>query len=101
MSSKKTKWTPKQWESHYEDFKVSKLLNADGKKVEKMVCRYCAYSIDMSSRVAALIAQHIKTPKHKNLKVKEMQRRGRQPSLEEIISRAKKRQQRMKVLNTI
>ncbi len=71
-----TKWTLKQWESHYEDFKVSKRLNTDVKEVENMVCKYCAYSIDMNSRVA-LIAQHIKTPKHKNLKEKEIQRSGR------------------------
>jgi hypothetical protein len=99
MSSKKTKWTPKQWESHYEDFKVSKRLNTDGKEVEKMVCKYCAYSIDMNSRVAALIAQHIKTPKHKNLKEKEIKRSGRQLSLEETASRAKERQQKVESFN--
>ncbi len=36
MSNKKTKWTPKQSESHYENFKVSKRLNTDGKQVEKL-----------------------------------------------------------------
>ncbi len=45
----------------------------------------------MNSRVAALIAQRIKTPKHKNLKEKEIQRSGRQLSLEETASRTKER----------
>ena len=45
MSSKKTKWTPKRSESHYEGFKVLNRLNTDGKEVEKRVCKYCAYSI--------------------------------------------------------
>jgi hypothetical protein len=35
MSSKKTKWTSKQWESHYEDFIVSKRLNTDEKKLKR------------------------------------------------------------------
>jgi hypothetical protein len=53
----------------------------------------------MNSRVAALIAQHIKTPKHKNLKEKEIQRSGRQLSLEETASRAKERQQKVESFN--
>ena len=63
-----------------------------------MVCKYCAYSIDMNSRVA-LIAQHIKTPKHKNLKEKEIQRSGRQLSLEETAVEQKKGSKKLKVLN--
>jgi hypothetical protein len=89
--SKKTKWTPKQWKSR---------LNTDRTQVENMVCKYCAHSIDMNSRVA-LIAQHIKhinATKHKNLKEKQIQRNGHQLSLEEIAIQAKEMQQKLKVL---
>ncbi len=62
-----------------------------------MVCKYCAYSIDMNSRVA-LIAQYIKTSKHKNLKEKETQKSGRQLSLEETAVEQKKGSKNLKLL---
>jgi hypothetical protein len=54
MSTKRLNGHQNNGKSHYEDFKVSKRLNTDGKQVEDMVCKYCAYSIDVNSRVAAL-----------------------------------------------